>query len=166
MNYELSFIINSMIPETEHKAVQENILGYIAKINGKISREPYSIGRKKLTYPIKKQKHGFYVFLEFELDDKSGLKELDKQLRLNDSILRHLIIKKDKSIVQDLAALTEKTTKKTSQRRPLVGPRPRPKRIVTEKPVVTKLNEDRLKIDLGDMDKRLDEILDEGPKID
>jgi small subunit ribosomal protein S6 len=167
MNYELSFIINSLIPETDHKSVQENILGYIAKIGGKINREPYSIGRKKLTYPIKKQKHGFYVFLEFELEDKAGLKELDKQLRLNNNILRHLIIKKDKSIGQDLASLVERPRPKPGRRSTAMTPRSRirkPLAVPLAKTLIPK--EDRLKIDLGDMDKRLDAILEEGPKID
>ena len=151
MNYELSFIISSVVPETEHKAVQDDILSYIKKINGKISKEPYSIGRKKLTYPIKKQKHGFYVFLEFELEETAGLKRLEKHLTLTESVLRHLIIKKDKNIKDDF--LNQEKPKPVKKAAPV-------KKEAKPKPI----KKEEIKIDLDD--KKLDEILDQDPTID
>ena len=52
MNYELSFIISSAIPETEHDKVQQEILSYIEKAGAKISKQPQVIGRRKLAYQI------------------------------------------------------------------------------------------------------------------
>jgi ribosomal protein S6 len=55
---------------------------------------PTALGRKKLAYPILKQKHGFYVVVEFNLEDTQELKELETSLRHNKNILRHLVIKR------------------------------------------------------------------------
>ena len=98
MNYELSFIISSNLPETEHPQVQEEILGYLKNSKATVTKEPYLLGRKKLAYPIKKQKHGFYVFLEFATENSDGLRDIDTKLKHNNSLLRHLIIKKDANI--------------------------------------------------------------------
>ena len=60
-NYELSFIINALLPETEHGEIKNKVLDYIKGIKGQISKEFSSLGRKKLAYAINKQKHGFYI---------------------------------------------------------------------------------------------------------
>ena len=96
MKYELTFIISATIPETDHKKVEGEVLSYLKKADAKIIKEPYSIGRKKLAYSIKKQKYGFYTIIEFSLEDTSKLKELDTEIKYNNDILRHLIIKIEK----------------------------------------------------------------------
>jgi small subunit ribosomal protein S6 len=49
-------------------------------------------GVKRLAYPIKHQENGFYVILYFSSDTKV-LPELDRLNKINDKILRHLIVK-------------------------------------------------------------------------
>ena len=66
-NYELTFIISALLPETEHGEIKNKVLDYIKGIKGQISKEFSSLGRKKLAYAINKQKHGFYISLEFKL---------------------------------------------------------------------------------------------------
>ncbi|MBT6690944.1 30S ribosomal protein S6 [Candidatus Parcubacteria bacterium] len=161
MNYELSFIISANVPETEHQAVQKDILGYLDKVGAKVIKEAYSIGRKKLAYPIKKQKHGFYVFLEFSLEDKDGLKGIETQLKLNNNLLRYLIIKKDpaankqekKQAARKLAPATKGEAAPAETKKADEAVKATPKVETT-------------KIDLDDIDKKLDELLDQEPKID
>lgn len=149
MNYELSFIIGPNVPETEHKAIEQEILDNLKKMKANISKAPYAIGRKKLAYPIKKQKHGFYVFLEFELEEKSGLKDFEVKLKHDPKILRHLIIKKDK--------LSEEEAKKAQAKKT--------KPVAAKKEEATSSQEkeekkEEVKVDLGDIDQQLDQILD------
>ena len=70
------------------------VLSFFKKAKAEILSGPTSLGRKKLAYPILKQKHGFYVVLEFKLEDTQELKELETSLRHNKNILRHLVIKR------------------------------------------------------------------------
>lgn len=143
MNYELTFIVGAQIPETEHPGVVQEIVDYLEKAGARISKAPYFIGRRKLAYPIKKQKNGFYVSLDFEVENGQILKELDTVLKHNTKVLRHLIIKKelgadDKKVKAPAKPAT--SAKKTE-------------------PVAPKL-------DLADIDKQLDKILAEEPKMD
>ncbi len=164
MNYELSFIISSAIPETEHDKVQQEILSYIEKTGAKISKQPQVIGRRKLAYPIKKQKHGFYVFLEFEAEDKTGFVDMETKIKHNPGILRHLLIKKDVKV-----SATPSEAKQAKPTKPAFEAKP----VLEEKPVEEKPQESEakpavedIKLDLGDIDKRLDEILGSDPKVD
>jgi len=166
MKYELSFIISPLVPETEHESLKQEILGYLKDSKAEIISEPYFMGRKKLTYPIKKQKHGFYVFLEFSLEEKQALKDLDVKLRHNNNILRHLIIKKDKVSDKSKVDMSKfadvpegKVFRKTRSEKPR---RSEYKPREFKKPVKT----EEIKVDLKDIDKQLDEILEAGPKID
>lgn len=139
MNYELTFIVGAQIPETEHPQIVQEVVGYLEKAGAKISKAPYFIGRRKLAYPIQKQKNGFYVSLDFDTDKSPLLKELDTVLKHNTKILRHLVIKKE------LGADDKKEVKK-------VAP--------------AKKSESTPKLDLGDIDKRLDDILAAEPKLE
>lgn len=166
MKYELSFIISPVVPETEHKALMEEILGYLKGIDANIIREPYFIGRRKLTYPIKKQKHGFYVFLQFESEKGKELKEFDIKMRHNNNLLRHLFIKLEKGaekIEFDASKMDEKPVKAKSNKGPAKKEFSKPRT-----PRVSKENKDTKEdqgVKLEDIDKQLDKILEE-PKVD
>ncbi|MBU1202847.1 30S ribosomal protein S6 [Patescibacteria group bacterium] len=173
MRYELSFIISSAIPETEHKTLEQDILGYLEEVKAKIIKEPYFIGRKKLAYPIKKQKHGFYVFLEFDLDSGRQLKEIDTKLKHNNKLLRYLLVKLDRAAMEaatDLASL--KDLPASANNKPLRRSGGRPARQVAKRPYSApkkqeeKVNKDeKPKIALDDIDQKLDEILRD-PQLD
>ena len=153
MNYELVYIVSSNLPETEHPAVQEEILAYLSQIKAKIITKPYSLGRKRLAYLINKQKHGFYVALEFSLDDTTGLKKLEIDLKHNKNILRHLIIKK--SSVVKAAKETSKRAEPVKVAKPILTSEKEDK---TKSPEQQQ-KEDKPKIDLDDLDQKLDQIL-------
>lgn len=169
MKYELSFIISPVIAETEHASVNQEVLGYVKGIDAKIIREPYFMGRRKLAYPIAKQKHGFYVCLEFETVDGKNLQDLDTKLKHNSHLLRHLIIRLENRIqnaVVDFAKMEEKDRSKTKptnvkKSRAVSGGNFFKKETYSPKRVEPKHE----KFGLEDIDKKLDEIL-EDPKID
>jgi small subunit ribosomal protein S6 len=152
MKYELSFIIGPNVPETEHKTVEQEILDNLKKLNANITKQPYSIGRKKLAYPIKKQKHGFYVFLEFEAEEKEGLADFDVKLKHNNNILRHLLIKKDK--------VSAKAAKSGTGKPKAAAPAIRPELKSEKTSVEIEKKREGVKVNLDDIDKQLDEILD------
>lgn len=49
-------------------------------------------GRRKLAYEIDKQRDGYYVLMNAEMDPKN-LPELERNLRLSPSVLRYLLIR-------------------------------------------------------------------------
>lgn len=52
-------------------------------------------GRKPLAFKIRKKDYGFYVVMVIEAAG-TVVADLDRQLRINDVVLRHLIVLKDK----------------------------------------------------------------------
>ncbi|OGT35245.1 MAG: 30S ribosomal protein S6, partial [Gallionellales bacterium RIFOXYD2_FULL_52_7] len=50
-------------------------------------------GKKRFAYPIKKFDEGHYVLLRFNTQDSNTPRELERFYRLNEQILRFLILK-------------------------------------------------------------------------
>ena len=94
-NYELVVIFD---PNLEEEALDEEL----SKITSLIEKEKCVItdvdkwGIRKLAYPIKKQENGYYMIIYFK-GNSSVVSELDRVNKINDKILRHLIVKSDES---------------------------------------------------------------------
>jgi len=91
-SYELCFILDSEMTEKNREAKITEIKKIIDSFESKIVFEDYSMGVKQFCYKIKKKWHGLYVI--FNLEAKaSTIPELNRELELENSILRHLLIK-------------------------------------------------------------------------
>jgi len=89
--YELTLVLKS----TLEKEAQDKLLEKTKKWAGKgkiLSTKSW--GKKRLSYLINKEEEGIYLFLELELEPGKG-GEIEKKLRLEESILRHLLVRKD-----------------------------------------------------------------------
>ena len=90
--YELTFIvrndpneesINTAITQVQ-AWVEADSLGQVTKID--------RWGRRKLAYEIDKQRDGFYVLMNAEIDPQN-LPELERNLKLSPDVLRYLLIR-------------------------------------------------------------------------
>ena len=52
------------------------------------------LGQKKLAYPIKKEVTGFYFVVNFDANNEI-VAELDRKARIDESVIRHMIIRLD-----------------------------------------------------------------------
>ena len=87
-SYKLVLLLKSELK----KADSEKLLDDVRKWIGVIAKEKVTdIGEKKLAYPIKKEKKGNYLLVEF--DTEKLIDGFNKRLMLADSILRHLLIR-------------------------------------------------------------------------
>ena len=166
-HYELTTIIDSNIPDNEHPEVIEKIKELITKNKGKISSEN-NLGRKKLSYPIEKSLKGVFICLEFDIEPKT-LKPIEKELKLNKNIIRYLIIKKPENVKPIIAEDPKKKEKKVKEEKPEV----KIEEIKEEKPETTEnivenldqgeknKGEEDKKTNLNELDKKLDEILND-----
>ncbi len=96
--YELLSIIKPNFDVDEVDKILAQIEEYITALNGKIT-DTNKIGRKKLAYDINNYRDGFYVVLKIELEPKD-VKELKRNLKLNDNILRDMIVEDEFSSVE------------------------------------------------------------------
>jgi len=90
--YEAIFIINPSVDEEGLKKLNTKFTDIINS-NGKLA-EIKDLGKKVLAYKIKKQEEGFYEQFNFEADP-SSIKELERNLRITDEVMKFMIIKID-----------------------------------------------------------------------
>lgn len=91
-NYETMFIFKPTLNEDEIKNLLETVSESITKNGGEVV-DSQNFGRRKLAYGIKKQREGSYYIVNFKGQPQS-ISRLEKAYRLNESILRTLIIKR------------------------------------------------------------------------
>ena len=92
-SYELVFIVNPELDEDDLTAVRERVEGLIERSSGKVTKvEPW--GLRRLAYPLQKQWEGQYMLMQLEIEPQ-GVAELERDLGLLESILRHLIVRVD-----------------------------------------------------------------------
>ena len=88
--YRLVLIIKRAL---DKKAV-DNIMSEVKKLAGDVKNDKLTeLGEKKFSYKIKKEQSGNYVVWEFEAEKVSL--DLESKLRLNDNVLRHLLVRLD-----------------------------------------------------------------------
>lgn len=96
--YEMLTIFAPQLGEEDLTNTIEQVTGYVTNNGGTISEtlkdSPW--GRRRLAYPIRYNsqdvRDGFYVLYHFDAEPTS-IDTVDRALRLNDRVLRHLIVK-------------------------------------------------------------------------
>ena len=91
-SYETIFIIDGTLDEEGVKKLQDKFVDLIAA-NGTVETVD-EWGKRRLAYEIKDRTEGFYVLVDFKADADFP-KELDRQYKITDGILRTIIIRKD-----------------------------------------------------------------------
>lgn len=93
--YELAFHLNPDFEESQIRQLAQNIENHITSTGGIISfkKEPE---RVRLSYPIKHKRQTYFGYIHFNLkpdSEKNELTNIDEQIKLNNDILRYLMVK-------------------------------------------------------------------------
>ncbi|MCD5414640.1 MAG: 30S ribosomal protein S6 [Clostridiales bacterium] len=89
--YELMYILNTNTDEERKTQLQEKFTGII-EADGQVEKVDIW-GQRKLAYEINKLNEGFYVLIHFESSIKVP-KELDRNLKIADEVIRHMIVRR------------------------------------------------------------------------
>lgn len=92
-NYEGIFIIDPDLSADVTKGVVTQVQDLVTKNGGRIDGIQ-DWGKKRLAYKINKKQDGNYIVLNFQMDSGNS-KKLDQNLRLNDNIIRFLLVNRD-----------------------------------------------------------------------
>lgn len=87
-SYLLTLLIKDSLDEKERATLLESL----TKQFGKVTKEDLW-GVKDLVYPIKRANKAYYAHFEFEGEAKD-IPSLDKSLKLNEDVIRYLLIRK------------------------------------------------------------------------
>lgn len=91
--YEIMFIVKATMESADVKKSADTYKNLIETLKGKVV-EFKELGEKKLAYSIKKELNGYYYVMQVEAD-KDIIQEFDRKIRLDETILRHLIIRQE-----------------------------------------------------------------------
>jgi len=87
--YELICIVQPDLDETAFKGALERVQGWVTEAGGSVDKVDVW-GRRRLSYPIHKQRDGQYVLLNITLDPKST-SDLERNIRYFETVLRHML---------------------------------------------------------------------------
>jgi len=94
-DYEVTYIVRPNLEETEVDAKVETIAEQLRTNGGEIVGEIEKLGKRRLAYEIDDVREGYYVTMKFK-SDAAQAKELERQLRLNEDVMRQLLVNLDK----------------------------------------------------------------------
>ena len=93
-SYETIFIIDSTLEPEAIEAMKAKFVDLFTS-NGEIG-EVEDWGKRKLAYPINFKTEGYYVLVNFKSNVEFP-KELDRRYRIDEEILRTIIVRKDEA---------------------------------------------------------------------
>ncbi|MDD3393664.1 MAG: 30S ribosomal protein S6 [Clostridia bacterium] len=91
--YELAMILSPVLDEEGRVEEVAKIQATLERFGAKIEKVD-DWGKRKLAYEIKKVNEGFYSFTAFEAPADAPA-EIEARLRIMESVLRYLIIRKE-----------------------------------------------------------------------
>ncbi len=87
--YELVCVIHPELDENAFQGVIEKIKGWIGETGGNVDRVEVW-GRKRLAYPIRKQREGQFALFNIGLEP-AATATLDQNLRFLEPVMRYLL---------------------------------------------------------------------------
>ena len=158
--YELMYLLGSHVADTDVPAITEQAKKFIADFGGENIVEQ-QLGKKKLAYPIKKTRNGYYVVVSFAMDAKK-INQLDARIRsMGQNIIRYLLVNLDEHLAR--VEKDKKVQAKLPRRTlPVAGaaagelmqaPEPKVEKAAKPAPV--------LDLDSEALDKKIEEVLNE-----
>lgn len=88
--YELLYFVDSATPDETREAVANRIEAIVKDPEGSIDNID-DWGKRKLAYEINGQAEADYILVDFHTDPQT-IAELDRVLRINDAVMRHMIV--------------------------------------------------------------------------
>ncbi len=91
--YEVAVVVRADLSDQDRSAQVETFKSWITAQGGSITQIDHW-GRRRLAYPISKQRDGYYLLMKAEMP-ASALGEIERSLRISENVLRFLITRQD-----------------------------------------------------------------------
>ena len=97
-DYEIGFILNPEVSQDEIRVLLDRIEQIVTNYGVQIVKVN-QWGRRRLAYPIQRHRDGNYIFIDMILTPET-VAELERTLKVSETVLRHMITKRDPKAVQ------------------------------------------------------------------
>ncbi|MCC6613620.1 MAG: 30S ribosomal protein S6 [Anaerolineae bacterium] len=92
--YEVTFIVRIDVDEATLNGTVDQVRNWIeAEELGQVMKID-RWGRRKLAYEIDKQREGYFVLMESQIEPQA-IKELERNINLSQNILRYLVVRNE-----------------------------------------------------------------------
>ncbi len=101
-NYECVLLLDPTLPDEKVQSYVDQFSKIVTAAGGEITQtQPW--GKRRMQYQIKRHSEAHYVLLCFKLETPSAavVNEFERQVRINDDLLREMTVKTDKLRVMD-----------------------------------------------------------------
>ena len=112
--YEHVFICRQDISQQQVETLTENLTAILTEQGGSIEKTEYW-GLRSLAYRVKKNRKGHYSLLNITADH-TAISEMERQMSLNDDILRFMTIRVEEHDVEPSAPLSSKNKDERKRR--------------------------------------------------
>jgi small subunit ribosomal protein S6 len=146
--YEFLGIIPGTLAENETSAVIKRITDFLVSQGAEITYQE-NYGRKRMAYPIKHLRHGYYILIECKIEPEN-LKAIEQKLTIDEQLLRFVFIK---TVPKSREDREREKTRMQSQNYKDKDRHDKKEPSRNDKPII--------KLSLDELDRKLDEILDE-----
>jgi small subunit ribosomal protein S6 len=143
-NYELTILISPVLLQEEALEVPKALVSFIQEKEGQIIGNSDPV-KRTLAYPVKKNNQAYFAEIVFSFDPNL-IEDLEKKIKENDNVIRHITLVKHPKPKEKIKRTSPSKILEKITARPL------------EKAVERTFSK---KVTLGDIDKKIDEILSE-----
>jgi len=107
--YETVFILRADVSRESSEGISARLSEVVGREGGKLTRVE-NWGRRRLAYPVGKQKRGVYVY--FKYIGKGGIVgEFERNLRMLDDVVKYQTVKVREGIAQSTVVVPDEDTK-------------------------------------------------------
>ncbi|HOZ37082.1 MAG TPA: 30S ribosomal protein S6 [bacterium] len=144
--YELFYFLPIAFSPEDVASIREKITSLINKYNGTINKEE-DLGKKKLSFPIKSARHGYYFLIHFS-SPTDQVAQINREIELMPEIIRHrLVIKEEYKSPHISASLHLAEQEKSEPIIPVPNQPSEPNEVETSK------------VDMQELNRKIDELL-------
>ena len=92
-SYELMFIVKPELDEEQVTTATDRVHQLIVANDGNVTKTA-AWGKRRLAYQVGQYREGYYVVSNFEVET-AKIAELERVLKISDTVFRHLLVKRD-----------------------------------------------------------------------
>jgi len=95
--YECVLLLKSQLTDEESAAAVSRFTSLVESKSGTV-HHVQKLGRKRMAYELNKEKRAEYVILYIELKNPADISELDRQARIDERVVKSMIVRKEKLV--------------------------------------------------------------------
>ena len=167
-HYELMFVLPGSLDPATVPAIQTRVEEYIQAVGGTTTTK-VDLERRRLAYNIGKETHGYYSIRQFDTEP-AKIKELDQKLRLENEVLRYLLVKAPAMTADQIQEMIAGEKNKIVKPAPVVAKEAKTSvtALTEDEKIFAEANTAKVEVDIEknkvsieELDKKLDAILED-----